>query len=489
MSAFCLHAAILASLVHIASTQASLTLEERIKALEAENAKLRAGAGVAATQAPANELSAADKDDSAKSATEEEMFTSIPLQKQYVPVMVDGKVIAYKAAYFGTVSVGTPASQFTVVFDTGSGNFILPSMQCTSETCHKHRRYDRLTSASAVDVEYDGTKIAADATERDQVTVAFGTGEIQGEFVEDAVCFGVERQHCATARMILAAEMTDDPFGMFEFDGVLGLGLKALTLAPEFSIISQMLQAHKTMKPQFAVYLGRYDGDESAISFGGYDPSRFVSTVKWAPVWRPELGYWQVQIKRIRMGDVVLEECETGGCRAIFDTGTSLLGVPRAFTRTMHRGLARLLPQDVPTEDAANVDCRTVPGRSIQVDLGEQVISLGVEDYSRPAPSNVTMPRKDGVAGWKMFCRSILLPVDPMEPIGSKVFIFGEPVLRRYYTVYDVEKKQIGFAAAAPARQEGGGMPVIGAPPAGSQVAGVGSPLPASARTSGEVRV
>eukprot|EP00913_Durusdinium_trenchii_P024023 g22561.t1 len=120
-------------------------------------------------------------------AKEAPSIHSIPLKKQYVPVQKDGKTVAYKTAYFGEVHVGAPHQTFTVVFDTGSGHLILPSTGCSSPACLKHQRYNRTQSHTAVDIEYDGTKLRADATERDQVAIAFGTGEVQGEFVsEDA---------------------------------------------------------------------------------------------------------------------------------------------------------------------------------------------------------------------------------------------------------------------------------------------------------------
>jgi len=34
------------------------------------------------------------------------------------------------------------------------------------------------------------------------------------------------------------------------------------------------------------------------------------------------------------------------------------------------------------------------------------------------------------------------------EPLGPKLFILGEPILHRYYTVYDWEQKKVGFALA-----------------------------------------
>merc|ERR1719237_1082235 len=80
---------------------------------------------------------------------------SMPLQKQYVPISsTNGKEIGYKTAYFGHVFAGGPQRQnFTVVFDTGSGNVILPSTACNSEACMKHQRYDRRSSESAIEID------------------------------------------------------------------------------------------------------------------------------------------------------------------------------------------------------------------------------------------------------------------------------------------------------------------------------------------------
>jgi len=415
---------------------------------------------------------------------------SIPLRKQYVPVQKDNKVVAYKTAYFGALQVGgeEPRQTFTVVFDTGSGHLILPSTACHSETCGKHRRYSRAESKTAVDIEYDGTLIRPDAVERDQVSIAFGTGKVLGEFVRDVVCLGggpttqaggAPREvgrGCVEMRVVLATEMTDDPFGLFAFDGVLGLGLEALTLAPQFSFFAQVAAQHPAVQPLFSVFLARDDGGESRVSFGGHDERFAASDFAWAPVAMKELGYWLVQLKSVRIGDTVVEDCADGTCHAILDTGTSLLGVPRLAARSMHKLLARQVPADRQT-DTASIDCRSVPGHNIEFELeGGVSVSLGVEDYSRPTPFNMTMPNS---SAWRLFCRSLLLPVDMAAPLGPKVFIWGEPMLRRYYTSYDLAQKRVGFALARSPEElgdESSGLPPVGAPPPGSLISG--APLP-----------
>merc|ERR1719384_513173 len=109
----------------------------------------------------------------------------------------------------------------------------------------------------------------------------------------------------------------------------MGLGLDALTLDPEFSFFGQMAKTNKLMEPLFGVFISQEDEVASEITFGGTDLRRVSSEVQWAPVIHPEHGYWQVQIKGVTIGGEPIDICTDGGCTAIADTGTSLLGVPK----------------------------------------------------------------------------------------------------------------------------------------------------------------
>merc|ERR1719252_46867 len=48
----------------------------------------------------------------------------------------------------------------------------------------------------------------------------------------------------------------------------------------------------------------------------------------------------------------------------------------------------------------------------------------------------------------KMMCEPMLMSLDLEEPLGPKLWILGEPVLRKYYTVYNLQAQSVGFGLA-----------------------------------------
>merc|ERR1719482_1837449 len=46
------------------------------------------------------------------------------------------------------------------------------------------------------------------------------------------------------------------------------------------------------------------------------------------------------------------------------------------------------------------------------------------------------------------YCRPRLMPVNMPAPLGPNLFILGEPVLHRYYTVFDWKGPRIGMGVA-----------------------------------------
>jgi len=359
---------------------------------------------------------------------------SVPLSRQVVPVKVNGRTVSHKTAYYGSIFVGHPKPQnFTVVFDTGSGHLFLPDASCQDQVCLRHRRYNRTLSDSAAEINGDGS---AATKERDMVAISYGIGEISGDFVREVVCIGSssssEGSHCTLARVILAQQLTAEPFQHFHFDGVLGLGLSALALNPEFHLFSQLSKGD--VAPSFGVFLSQPGHVGSQVTFGGQDLQRFSGSLSWVPVSLKQQGYWGVRVKAVRAGDKLLPICEDGGCHAIVDTGTSLLGVPQTAMASILAATAR---------KASGQDCLGVAGPQLSFELEGATIELEAQSFWRPTPTEV----KAGSGKVHSVCRGLLLPVD-MPAIAPKVFLFGEPVLQKYYTAFDAEKFSVGFAPA-----------------------------------------
>mmetsp|Transcript_84608 Transcript_84608/g.234598 ORF Transcript_84608/g.234598 Transcript_84608/m.234598 type:complete len:609 (-) Transcript_84608:39-1865(-) len=401
------------------------------------------------------------------------MTLSLTRQQISIP-QEDG--IYYKTAYWGTVSVGEPPVPFSVVFDTGSGHLILPSTYCHSETCRVHNRYRRSHSSTAKDIDYDGSAVLAGEL-RDHITVSFGTGEVTGVFIEDVVCMGksfvkgsarfnnsavqylathgaiagqrsrVLPDGCMGLRMIAATEMSEDPFKDFQFDGVLGLGLTNLSQAPEFNlmhVVSNMMETHGRNPNMFAVFLAEHEAEESQITFGGYVEDRLDEELTWLPVYQPELGQWMVQIKSIRIDDgTPFDFCDDGECRAIVDTGTSLIAVPSVVFPELFELL---------THPAEFDECKG-DGPKFHIELEGATVTLEPRDYAlleRSTKSRtraLITQREDDIE--EDMCKAMLMAMDLPEPLGPKLFVLGEPVLRRYYTVYDSgSAPRVGLARA-----------------------------------------
>jgi hypothetical protein len=393
---------------------------------------------------------------------------TVQLQRQSVEIAHPDGAVYYKTAYWGTLTVGQPGKPFSVVFDTGSGHLILPTTWCHSRSCKAHRRYKRSASRTAVDIDYDG-RVVGPGDERDQLTVSFGTGEVNGVFVEDDVCLGDQTvnksQHelvphgqgmadgCMRMRMLAAVEMSDDPFKDFAFDGVLGLGLPGLSDAPEFNFMHMVAQAKgKTEAHTFAVFLAGHDQEQSELTLGGYAPEKAQHELGWSPVYKPEIGQWMLEIKSLYVGSDRVNFCNEG-CRAIVDTGTSLIAVP-----------SDVLPElyDMLMHPASEMMTCDGPGPVLKVELEGATLNLEPRDYAhvtttrslwahaqKKKPPFMRDPSFEDEDDESAMCKAMLMAIDVPEPLGPKMIILGEPVLRRYYTVYEHgAQPRVGFALA-----------------------------------------
>ncbi|NXA20346.1 PEPE protein, partial [Ibidorhyncha struthersii] len=205
--------------------------------------------------------------------------------------------------YYGTISIGTPPQDFTVVFDTGSSNLWVPSVSCSSLACQNHQMFNPSQSST-----YKSTG--------QNLSIQYGTGDMEGIVGSDTV---------TVASLVDTNQLfglsTAEPGQFFvhvKFDGILGLGYPNLAVDGITPVFDNMVNESLLEENLFSVYLSR-EMTGSVVIFGGIDETYFTGSINWISV--SYQGYWQISMDSIIVNSQ--EVACSGGCQAIIDTGTS----------------------------------------------------------------------------------------------------------------------------------------------------------------------
>ncbi|KAL3119467.1 hypothetical protein niasHT_008981 [Heterodera trifolii] len=330
------------------------------------------------------------------------------------------------AQYYGDISIGSPAQNFTVIFDTGSSNLWVPSKKCPiyDIACSLHHKYDGAKSTS---YQPDGRKVA----------IQYGTGSMKGFVSKDVVCMAnicVQKQEFT--------EATSEPgltFVAAKFDGILGMGFSEISVQKLPTVFDNMVTQQKVPEPVFAFWLNRDPTSEfgGEITIGGTDQRRFVAPITYTPV--THKAYWQFKMDSISGGDGKLA-CQNG-CQAIADTGTSLLAGPKNDIEKIQKYIGA-----IPLfHGEYYISCERIPT------LPDVMINIGGKAYTLKGKDYVLKMTSMG----KSICLSGFMGIDLPERVGE-LWILGDVFIGRYYTVFDVGQSRVGFAQA----KDGNDVPI-----------------------------
>lgn len=368
--------------------------------------------------------------------------TLVPLRRETISARLEDGTISKECSYVGTMAVGGKGDrqEFRVAFDTGSGQTVLIDGACRSPACAGKRRFNVSASETARRVTANGARVLR-GLGKQRVEISYGGWGVDGAIVQDALCVrgpglssGEGGTRCVEVSFVSSLEVTGQaPFGVADYDGVVGIGLGGLSVNPLFSYLGRLSEQGRVVAPRFAVYLG---GEASEIAIGGHNPARVREPLSWVSVAEPELGFWQVKIQAVRVGNSTLKACGADGCRGIVDTGSAHIGVPAAQLGDLSGLLA----------SSASGDCRRAVAPIIHIDLSSGFsLNLGPADYMNELPLPLAAGDSSEGTCFAKLAASAELP----EGMGPSVFVLGEPVLQRYYSVYDWRRKEIGFGLSS----------------------------------------
>ncbi|RLV97187.1 hypothetical protein DV515_00012037 [Chloebia gouldiae] len=306
--------------------------------------------------------------------------------------------------YFGTISIGTPPQEFTVVFDTGSSNLWVPSVFCSSPACRNHNRFNPAESSTFLSTN-------------DTLFIAYGTGSMTGVLGYDTVnVAGINVRHQIFG---LAETEPGDFFYYTPFDGILGLAFPSIASSGATPVFDNMIMENLMDRNLFSVYLSRDSQGGSFVLFGAIDPYYTTEGISWIPL--SAETYWQITMESVSISETPVA-CSSG-CQAIVDTGTTLLAVPIRAFRTLMRRLG--------ASSSGEISCEAISN------LPNLIFHINGKKF--PVPPRAYVLRNNG------YCTLGLQGMDVPTEEGE-LWILGDVFIREYYVIFDRANNKVGLS-------------------------------------------
>ncbi|KAH9936082.1 acid protease [Fomitopsis serialis] len=318
--------------------------------------------------------------------------------------------------YTASVGIGSPATNYTLLIDTGSSN--------------------TWTGASA---QY--TQTSTSKSTGNTVNVSYGSGSFSGTEYTDTVTLGtgltIQNQSIGVASTAQ---------GFQGVDGILGIGPVDLTSntvsnTPPCHRHGQPLRSghdydrvdRHFLRPHHQRDSGTANGE---LTFGGVDSTKYTGDITYTPITTtsPASNYWGIN------QDVTYGQNGTSllsGNAGIVDTGTTLLMIATDAFQKYQKATGATLDSTTGllsiTEDQYN------KLQSLYFKIGSTTFEFTANAQIWPRSLNSTL---GGEAG-----KIYLITSDLGSNSGQGLdFINGFAWLQRYYSVFDTTNKQVGLA-------------------------------------------
>jgi len=321
------------------------------------------------------------------------------------------------AQYYGPVTLGTPPQNFSVCFDTGSSNLWVPSSKCpiSNIACRTHKRYDSAKSSTYV---ANGTDFS----------IQYGSGAVSGFISQDTLGMGglnvVKQQF---------GEALHEPgitFVAAKFDGILGMAFVTISVDHVTPVWYNILAQKLVSQPIFSFWLSQTQSQNMGgeLTLGGVDSKRYTGTINYAPL--TSETYWEFMVSDFQLHGQSLKWCASGGCKAICDSGTSLIVGPSKEVDALNKQLGA----KVINGEGIFTSCSVVSSLpNITVVINSVNYVLTPKDYVLEVTSDGQTECISGFMG---------LDLGSLGPL----YILGDVFIATYTAVFDFGNERVGFA-------------------------------------------
>ncbi|KAI0029182.1 aspartic peptidase domain-containing protein, partial [Vararia minispora EC-137] len=299
----------------------------------------------------------------------------------------------------GEISIGTPARNFTAMFDTGSSDLVIPTGAGCSN-CYQSVSYDPKSSSTSHALGKS-------------FSLNYGSGAVSGMQYEDSVSVA---DVTATGQTLLAANHTAANF-FKNMNALVGLGFASTTSAGVKSLVQNMIDQKTLSKAVFGFKLA--DGG-SELTFGGTNGNLYKGSPTYTSV---QSGTrWQIPFEKMTLWDRTLQPNVT---TAVIDSGTTLILADEASVEAFY---STVYGSQKMSNGMWSVNCYNIP--QVNVTFSGKQISI---------PSDVFTLGQ--IAAQSDQCLGGVQPAS-----GLTFWVMGDILMRNAYTIFDAAQRRIGFA-------------------------------------------
>ncbi|TRM60642.1 aspartic peptidase domain-containing protein [Schizophyllum amplum] len=317
--------------------------------------------------------------------------------------------------YTCKVDIGSPATSYELLIDTGSSNTWVGSGKeyVTSKTSHNTR---------------------------EAFQISYGSGSCSGTQYIDQVSLG---EGLVIPKQAIGVATKAD--GMNGIDGILGIGPVDLTqgtvqFGERVPTVTDNLYKNKTIPTESIgiFYQPTTSADpvpNGELTFGGIDASKCEGEMTWVPITKtsPANKYWGID-QTVTYGDgATLMK----NCAGIVDTGTTLLMISTDAFNAYKKATGAKLDENTGLLTVTEEQFKNM--QSMMFHIGETPFEFTANAQRWPSQLGTMMGGKEG---------QIYLIVADMGELSGKGmdFINGFGWLQRFYSVYDTTNGRVGIA-------------------------------------------
>ncbi|GAA5861451.1 hypothetical protein JCM1840_005375 [Sporobolomyces johnsonii] len=224
--------------------------------------------------------------------------------------------------WYGEIDVGTPATPFSVVLDTGSSDLILAEANCSG--------------CSSSTPGYTPSSSSTSATSSQSFSITYGSGSASGTLVQDTIRIA---NYTQTSQTFAACDTLDNIVDG-TISGILGLGWSTIASSGATPLVQALAQANKLPEEVFGFAFETHTFTTTSsptaaggtLTIGGLNTSLYTGSINWVDIVQPA-GYWAIPLGGVSVGGT---ELGITSDQTVIDTGTTLIGVPTSTAETIY---------------------------------------------------------------------------------------------------------------------------------------------------------